>query len=119
MFDEITIREIFLEGREIEFGDRKKTEAFIDKAEEQLKKIFEDEIVKITYHISLPDDIFCVAAVLRNNSDFITATEKMDAMLAENPDLTKSCVYPYFVFEDFNGDILYYLKSEIEAELEK
>ena len=119
MFDDITIKEIFLEGREIEYGDRKKIEELITKAEEALQETFADEIIKITHHISLPDDIFCVAAVLRGDSDFLAATQKMDDLLVDNPELTESCVYPYFVFEDFNGDVLYYLKNEIEAEVDE
>lgn len=118
MFDNITVKEIFLEGREIDYGDRQKVETLIDKAEEELNKVFGNMIINITHHISLPDNIFCVAAVLRDNSDFLKATEKMDSLLADNPDFANSCVYPDFVFEDFDGDIMYYLKTEIEAAIE-
>lgn len=118
MFDNITVKEIFLEGREIDYGDRQKVEILINKAEKELHETFGNMIINITHHISLPDGIFCVAAVLRNNTDFLAATEKMDNLLAKNPDLTESCVYPYFVFEDFDGDIMYYLKTEIEAAIE-
>lgn len=115
LFDDITIKEVFLESREIDHGDRKKVEVLIKKAEDSLQRYFGNLIINITHHISLPDNIFCVAAVLKNNTDFLAATEKMDALLVENPDLAESCVYPYFVFENFDGDIMYYLKTELES----
>ena len=115
MFENITIKELFLQDREEEFHDRKNIEELIDRAEAALKKYFKDDIIEIQHHISLPDNIFCVAAMLKASTDFLEATRKMDEILLGDKELTRSCVYPYFAFEDFNGDIMYYLKNDIES----
>lgn len=117
MFENISLKEIFLQDREYKYGDREKVEELIDRAEKYLKEAFGDNIIEIIHHESLPDNVFCVNARLKSSTDYLEATEKMDNICAMDPELVSSCVYPYFSFEDSSGDVMFWLLEDIKQGL--
>lgn len=115
MFENISLKEIFLQEREYKYGDRDKVEELIERAEKYLRDAFGNNIIEIIHHESLPDNVFCVNARLKSSTDFLEATKKMDDICANDLELVASCVYPYFSFEDSNGDVMFWLLEDIKA----